>query len=328
MASNRKKTEKQKDFQKKKLKVGKTAPKSTSHTDTSFTAKSISLPHQSILKAKNEETEFQKSMSLLRHHSPITRKEVLVNLQKNLPTNISLYSTMIKSIVPLIVDPSRSVRSSLLQLLKTVAESEKGIVELHARSIILFVHSAMSHINVDIRNDSTKFLSFLVEFGTDATVRSSWMKTLRSFFLILNWQLVETKQNLSMAVANSCIQSNDKGRKAREEHLESLGKFLEAGLFEPKSNEGNSAVMKIPHPYTCHYLLPTTPQPYAHLKIFAKQLSNTEDVNCDDVETRRVVFLEHFAKGVRKGIEGAIKEGGLVAKECKNLQIIVNRVSV
>lgn len=50
MGSKRKKAEKQKDFVKAKLRVGKTAAKPDNHTDTSFIAKSISIPNQTINK--------------------------------------------------------------------------------------------------------------------------------------------------------------------------------------------------------------------------------------------------------------------------------------
>lgn len=42
-SSTRKKRDKKKDFQKVKLKVGKTAPKASNFTDTSFRAKCTSM---------------------------------------------------------------------------------------------------------------------------------------------------------------------------------------------------------------------------------------------------------------------------------------------
>lgn len=53
MASKRKRKEKQKDFAKAKLKVGKTAQKPDNYTDTSFKSKTISLPNQSIASSSN-----------------------------------------------------------------------------------------------------------------------------------------------------------------------------------------------------------------------------------------------------------------------------------
>ncbi|RDW45480.1 Rix1 complex component [Yarrowia lipolytica] len=141
MVSARKKKEKKKDFQKTKLKVGKTAPKSNTHTDLSFKAKTISLPNQSIVKGitgaggvpvgstvsplNNE--DFKHHILLLKHHSAGTRKEALIYLtnawNKYLASSDDL-GVNIKPIVdaaaPLVLDLSEKVRAELLLLLRAL----------------------------------------------------------------------------------------------------------------------------------------------------------------------------------------------------------------
>lgn len=97
MVSARKKKERRKDFVKTKLKVGKDKAKANNHTDTSFVAKSIHLPNQSIAKAANQDgasgsdnsqggtglgsERLTHYLSLFRHHSPSTRREAVLYVQ-------------------------------------------------------------------------------------------------------------------------------------------------------------------------------------------------------------------------------------------------------
>lgn len=150
MGSKRKKAEKQKDFTKAKLKVGKTAAKADNHTDTSFTAKTISLPNQSLNKkqatsalstSKREEVDLTHQLSLTKHHSSDTRKEILNQIQQHLPSNPSLYKQILTSIIPLILDQSQKVRNALMALFSACAKKQPGLLDLHLRSIILFIHS-------------------------------------------------------------------------------------------------------------------------------------------------------------------------------------------
>lgn len=216
MVSSRKKREKKKDFQKTKLKVGKTAPKSNTYTDLSFKAKSISLPNQSIVKAGGSSATTQTHLglaspllnenfihhiSLLKHHSPATRREAIVyltNTWNQYLTHSDDLGVNIKPIVdgaaPLILDASQKVRNELLGLLRSLCY-EPGQVDsvaanqldkvstpqftlrpefykansplsLHTPTLALYIHSAMTHITPDIRADSTKFLLLMVSPAT------------------------------------------------------------------------------------------------------------------------------------------------------------------
>ncbi|CCH44125.1 Pre-rRNA-processing protein [Wickerhamomyces ciferrii] len=327
MGSTKKQKEKKKDFQ---LKVGKTKAKPSNFTDTSFVAK--------ILSKRNldQETDLIKRLSLVKHHASTTRKETLIYIQEHLPENPSLYKQILNAVVPLIIDQSRSVRSALIDLLVHASEKQPNLMELHTRSIILFVHSAMTHIVPDIRNDSTKFLDVLIKFGPDSLVRSAWVKTLKSYFGLLSWTLNDTKQSVSLAITSSSVTNSS--NKTKKQSLDSLIKFINTGCFPDESASGKQKIVLTSHPLTTKYLIPVTPQPFAHLKLFTVELSsktnknttdNTIDLNtisCEDYLTRKKVLIEYFIPQIRKNSKNLVKEGGEVGKSAHTLLSVCDKV--
>ncbi|KAG4300569.1 hypothetical protein PCK1_003173, partial [Pneumocystis canis] len=110
------------DFQKSKFKIGKTKKtKFPLLTQESLKMKQITLPKQSILidhptphHAKN--AFFIHTLTLTKHTSETQRKDAL-NILKHHFFSSSFDSTvltpMIKTIIPLMVDPAPSVRDAL-----------------------------------------------------------------------------------------------------------------------------------------------------------------------------------------------------------------------
>lgn len=337
---SKKKREKNKDFAKAKLKVGKTAAKPSNYTDTSFVAKTISLPNQSIsIKNVDSDIDLIKRLSLVKHHSNQTRKETLIYIQQHLPSNPSLYKQILTAIVPLILDQSQSVRLALQELMVAIAEKQPNIMELHARTIVLFIHSAMTHINHAIRTDSCKFLNILIKFGPDSLVRSSWIKTLKCYFTVLGWTLTDSKQAISFAITTTSASSNvnHNGNKSTKIAIESLVKFIKAGAFN-NIDEGDENIILFGHSLTSKYLVPTTPQPYAHLKLFTKELTKSSqstgigsdnnqkiDLNtsCEDYQTRQSILKEIFLPQMKKQVVNLVKEGGDLGKEAKTLENLI-----
>ncbi|ODV96799.1 hypothetical protein PACTADRAFT_48611, partial [Pachysolen tannophilus NRRL Y-2460] len=266
-----------------------------------------------------EDVDLTRHLSLTKHHSATTRKEVLNYIEAHLPSNPSSYKNLLNSIVPLIMDQNSLVRQSLVSLLISISKKQEGIMELHARSIVLFIHSAMTHIQPDIRNDSTKFLKILVDYGPNSLIKSSWIKTLKCFCQLLNWQLnVDSKKSLSLSISTKSISSKSNSQ-SRLYHLEILSNFLNKGLFkfeiEKNLDDISNNDLKIYsiHALTNLYLLPTVPEPYTHLKLFIKELpSNTNpnnssfiDLNntsCEDIETRRKILIDFFEKPMKRGL--------------------------
>lgn len=336
MGSVRKKKEKQKDFQKAKLKVGKTKAKPSNHTDTSFVAKAISLPNQSIGGARNVDAEIDliKRLSLTKHHANQTRKETLIYIEQHLPSEPTLYKQILTAVVPLIIDQSRSVREALVSLLLKAADIQPNLMELHARSVILYIHSAMTHISSDIRNDSVKFLDILIKHGRDSLVRSAWVKTLKAYFSILAWTLNESKQSVSLAITTSSVTKTSSKSKAGI--LDSFVKFIKAGVEDEQLDPEQIKITV--HHLTGKYLIPSTPQPFAQLKLFHRPEATTKNKNttdqtidlntisCEDSKTRTKVLVEFFVPQIKKHVGNVIKEGGEQGKAARSLEKLCENV--
>lgn len=340
MGSRRKKAEKQKDFNKKKLKVGKTAAKADNHTDTSFKAKTISLPNQGLNKStssndnvqKKEELDLNHHLALTKHHSATTRKEVLIYLEQHLPSNPSLYKQILNSITPMIHDSSLNVQTALISLFNECGEKQHGLLSLHVRSVVLFILSAMTHIQPVIRNGATKFLQVLITYASTALIKSYFIKIMKSYFHLLNWTLSNDKKSMSLAITTgSAIGGTTK--KARIGHLHVLHAFLKAALFEDETVESNFNIDTITiHPLTYKYLIPDVPQPFTSLKLFTTELptiqrsqnsnyslQDLDTLSADDLQTRRKVMQDVFMKPVLNNLNSLIKEGGEVGKEAHSI---------
>lgn len=356
MGSKRKKAEKKKDFVKKKLKVGKTAAKPDNHTDTSFVSKTISLPNQTLNKKTvnggtehKEEVDLTHHLSLTRHHSSQTRKEVLNYIEQHLPSNPSLYKQILTSVTPLVLDESQSVRKCLVSLLTACAKNQSGLLDLHIKSLILFIHSAMTHIKPDVRNSSSSFLSVLVSNAPNSLARSYFIKTMKSYFALMSWALTDDKKSLSMAIStSSSIGGSTKN--ARIGHLKILRDFLKICIFPHKDeniNELDPNQICQTHPLSYKYLVPDTTQPYTSLKLFVHemaQLKSTGDdekdsrgsgdgsftindlntISAEDLDTRRKVMHDVFLKPLMKNLNNMIKEGGEVGRESNSCLAILN----
>ncbi|SGZ56304.1 CIC11C00000005490 [Sungouiella intermedia] len=335
MGSKKKKAEKKKDFQKTKLKVGKTTAKPDNYTDTSFTARSISLPNQSIAKKVDAHLTGQVDLThhllLTKHHSAATRKEQILTLT-----------------VSLVTDQSASVRRAFISLLAACADKQPGLLELHMRSIILFVHSAMSHIQGDIRSTSTGVLEVLVDKAPAALVKGYYVKTLRQFFTLMSWTLTDDKSAVSPAV-NTTSSLDGSSKKARVGHLTFLTKFLEAALFEQPVKESSTSIdwsnYVTTHPQTPRYMLPANSLAFAPLKLYitelpsnmlAAQAANSsvdgayslydlEKVSSEDQDTRRKITYDVFLKPLKKNLTSIMKEGGEAGKEANTCIAVVDR---
>ncbi|CAI5755931.1 unnamed protein product [Candida verbasci] len=324
---SKKKKEKQKDFKKAKLKVGKTAAKPDNYTDTSFKSKTISLPNQSITINSNS---LQHELSLLKHHSSNTRKEILIQLESHLPSNSSQYKLIISSILPLIIDDSRMVRLQLVSLFKKIAIKQPGLFDLHLRSIILFIVSAMTHIQPNVRNTVSLFLEILIDYSN---IKSYYNKILKNYFILMGWNLNEDKKSISLAINNNGSLNDENSKKARIEHVRILNKFLQKTMFEEKIDNGIKIDVAI-HPQSYKYLLPhNVPQPYSPLKLFVNEIqengtgvvggsalsiTDLDSISTEDLGTRMKIMNDIFKPTLVKNLKGLLKEGGDIGREANN----------
>lgn len=350
MGSKKKKQEKKKDFQKAKLKVGKTAAKPDNHTDTSFTARAISLPNQSIAKKVDahlkDQVDLTHHLLLTKHHSAATRKEVLNYIENHLPSSPSLYKQILTLTVSLVTDQSASVRRAFISLLNACAEKQPGLLELHMRSIILFAHSAMSHIQGEIRATSTGVLDVLIQKAPVAFVKGHFVKTLRSFFSLMSWPLSNDKKAVSLAV-NTTSSLEKSSKKTAAAHLAFLSRFLEASLFDAAEKNTSAvdwtAIVTV-HPQTPRYMLAANSQAYAPLKLFvtelpsniastqsqevaegAYSLGDLDSLSSEDQETRRKITYDVFLAPLKKNLSTIVKDGGEAGKEANVCMSIITR---
>ncbi|ODV79950.1 Pre-rRNA-processing protein IPI1 [Suhomyces tanzawaensis NRRL Y-17324] len=353
MGSKKKKADKRKDFVKPKLRVGKTAAKPDNHTDTSFVAKTIHLPNQSLAKPAGQaqsdrgDVDLSHHLSLTKHHSSTTRKEVLAYIQAHLPNNPSFYKNILTAVVPLILDQSAGVRAAVVSLLVACAHKQQGLLDLHMRTVVLFIYSAMTHILPDIRNDSTKFLQILVDHAGQSVARAYFIKTIKNFFGLLAWTLTDDKKAQSLAITTS-LSLGGSTKKARIFHLIVLRKFLEASLFEPTGAVNDVELAAAVHAQSYKYQLSQAPQPFSPLNLFTTtlprsrtvenslsnqgvddgtfSLKDLDSISSEDLETRRKILKDVFFKPSLKNLKSLIKEGGEVGREANSCMAVLEKL--
>ncbi|EGV64057.1 rRNA processing protein [Yamadazyma tenuis] len=266
MGSKKKKQEKRKDFVKQRLKVGKTA-KAANFTDTSFKSKGISLPNQAI-GAKS----IEQYISLTRHHSFSTRKEVLVMLQKHIPNDPKLKQQLIKALIPMITDDAKEVRDALLELMKMLVDTNMALVEVNSNQLILYIHSAMNHINPSVHNGSVGFVNLIVDNFPLHLIKSHFVKTLDGYFNLLGWTKTNNKSVSSVSKKNLLT------------HLASFNKFLDVSLQESESSD------KVHYNALTHlYTFPTSGNPFTQLNLFSVLNGSSTDL-----VSRKKVIVETY----------------------------------
>ncbi|KAI1304865.1 hypothetical protein EDD11_005038 [Mortierella claussenii] len=266
-SSSKRKKEKNADFKKTKLKVGKKKAVADSFTDTSFKSKAISLPSQSIthdktaLLTNSRNVTFMELITQLKHYSPGTRKDALLGLRDLFhrhPHLLPLHlGVLVNTVVRLLIDDSSVVRKALQTFLA------EFIPMLHPRDVhpflpllIVYTCSAMTHILEDIREDALKFMDLWVAAGGQIVVNGFWDKIIPNYVSLLTSDSNATnasKLSSAMSFAASAssgmvagsgsataaskpISGASTGKnapgslKAKSDVLQSLAGFLQEGL--------------------------------------------------------------------------------------------------
>ncbi|KAF5313979.1 hypothetical protein D9611_006871 [Ephemerocybe angulata] len=173
--SVKKKRDKAADFTKAKLKLGKGKKAADNAIDTSFKARSIVLPTQSIVIEKDATTpltrrnhSFNDLIILLKHYSAVSRKDAILGMRELLEAHWDMLESnltvLINAVVRLIGDEDSSVRKTLLGFLSWLIPRipTENLIP-HAQLLILFTTSAQTHIFPEIRIDAIKVLDILLE---------------------------------------------------------------------------------------------------------------------------------------------------------------------
>ncbi|KAF9822049.1 hypothetical protein IEO21_00043 [Rhodonia placenta] len=185
--SSKKKKDKAADFTKAKLKLGKGKQVPTNAVDTSFKARSIALPTQSIVLDKSSQAPttkrkltFDDLTSHLKHYNAATRRDAILGLRELLESYPGLIGSnltaLVSSCVRAIGDEDASVRKALLSflgwLLRQVPPED---ILPHSPVLLLFTTSAQTHIFPEIRIDAIRFLDLFLELIPDV-VTEDWLQ--------------------------------------------------------------------------------------------------------------------------------------------------------
>ncbi|OWT40035.1 pre-rRNA-processing protein IPI1 [Cryptococcus neoformans Bt1] len=187
--ATRKKKEKQADFVKAKLKLGKGKKQASNTTDTSFKARSIALPGQEALNralqisegAGPSEPTTANGLTLedifirLRHPNSVVRKEALGGLREILQVDVSReVGKVLRALGGLVADDDVAVRKGLLGLLDWyLAHLSQSVLSPHLPLLVLQASSALSHIFPEIRLDACKLVHLMLQYVPNHVV-SSW----------------------------------------------------------------------------------------------------------------------------------------------------------
>lgn len=321
-SSSKKKKEKKQDFQKPKLKVGKTRPKNTNSTDTSFSAKSIVLKQQNLSESGRDAGGlFNHNLSLLSSKNDVQRRDALTYLTTVVSANPDGLpqpaSTVLTKAQPLILDGNSSVRQQLLKLLKALPKSQLGSLE----QTLLYTRAGLTHLSADIRIASLDILDWLLVTNGQAVISTagSWVKTLQTFQNLLSWQstaasaATPTDGNWSSTKTTSKMGSN----KLLVHQLNSLSHFLTAGLRrdapDPDAEQQRAAALFPLHRTNAH-LLPGKSNPFGYLNLFGAPRDMESEIY-EDVEERMNVLIEmNMHSAFQHGVLEAKREGGEVGR--------------
>ncbi|GME36074.1 Mg2+ transporter protein CorA-like/Zinc transport protein ZntB [Neofusicoccum parvum] len=344
-SSAKRKKEKKKDFQKPKLKVGKTKPKADNFTDTSFRAKSIIVKEQSIhTTAPTASATFTHHLGLLNHKSDTQRRESLSYLTTAVTTarsqNAPLpqpVSVIIPKILSLIYDTSTPVRQQLLKLLQALPPAD---VRPHVSELLRRTRAGMTSLSTDICMTSFDVLDWLLATHAGETVgcAGGWVHTLKCFLSVLGWKDPSASASggqkwttSSAAAANTSSHANaEKLKKLRHHQLTSLVAFLRVGVADdPAAAEAASkeaqavAVAWFPlHQAHFHMLPNQSPNGFAHLNLFGAP-KDEDGQMFTDRQGRQQVFARAIQPAIVSGLQNAKKEGGQIGRAAGELEKVL-----
>ncbi|KAJ1301416.1 hypothetical protein OPQ81_008676 [Rhizoctonia solani] len=189
--SSKKRKEKAADFAKAKLKLGKGKKAPSNEIDTSFKARSVALPNQTI-RTEEQVTEqgvpttrrrltYDDLLVHLRHYNPGTRKDALQGLRELLGDYseliISNLGSLLDAVSKLIADDDHSVRKSLVSFLEWVLDQIPTVTLIpHAPPLLLFSAAALAHISAPVRADAVRVIGVLLEKVPHAVISGASLK--------------------------------------------------------------------------------------------------------------------------------------------------------
>ncbi|KAH9966572.1 hypothetical protein BC827DRAFT_1124143 [Russula dissimulans] len=252
--ATKKQKQKAADFSKAKLKLGKGKKLPTNQVDTSFKARSIALPTQSISFEKDanvpttkRKLTFTDLVAHLKHHNSNVKKDALLGLRELFEAHSELVESSLASLIGacarLIGDEDASVRRSLISFFTwlLLRVSSHDLVP-HSSTLLLFTTSAQTHIFPEIQIDAIRFLDLYLETFPDAVV-CGWRdgkaghgrRILEGYLSILSagTNLSDGGEDTSLVPLNTVTSVVVLSMASKLVVLKSLSKFLRVALSSP-----------------------------------------------------------------------------------------------
>lgn len=171
------------DFQKTRKKLGKGKQLNSNATDTSFKAKTIALPQQSISVDRSHALTTKRNQTLddlvvqTRHHSPGVRRDAVLGFLELVTTYPALLLTerqLLGGVLGLIGDDDVGVRATVIKYLRHVVRALSAEqLAPHLSPLLLYTTSALSHIMNPVRLDALLVLQLLLE-QAPAAATAGW----------------------------------------------------------------------------------------------------------------------------------------------------------
>ncbi|KFG77496.1 hypothetical protein MANI_028598 [Metarhizium anisopliae] len=314
-SSAKKKKEKQKDFQKPKYKVGKTKPKASNFTDTSFKSKAIVVGQQSLsTDAPDYVQQFKHNLSLASSsRSDKQRREALAFLTSQLsvdqPSNPVGTIALLNKILPLVSDSSTPVRAQLLKLLQTLPRDEIKHSTEHAS---MYIRAGMTHLSADISNDSLAVMEWLLEVAGSELVNcpGGWVKTLGTFCAMMGWAVSSSNGGWTSATRTS-MKAKDAQTLAKQ--ITALSRFLQAGFADESSQVESSSQY-----WDALYRVPRAPNSFEYLNLSGARRDEEGEMYSNRA-ARQEIFCKRFLDAISKGLDKAKKEGGATGRAASSM---------
>lgn len=316
-SSRAKKTAKQADFQKPKLKVGKTRPKASNATDTSFKSTAIVLKDQHLsINVRSLDDQIDLHIAHLGSRSEAQRKEALAALI-NAATKAKIPAQLVlEKALPLITDGSPAVREQLLRLLQTLPPDQCRGFE---GRVVLYLQTGLTHIASGVCRSALDLCKWASEVYGLALMSCSggWYKVLNCFLLLLGWQPVSaaSDSDKDWSGGGAAIEKLNKEPKLMVRVLETFASFLALGFSSPDAESENSNATFLgfrPH------LVPPHPNPYTRLGLF-EMPADIGDQLYEDAEARKSVFIAQFRGSIMRGCQIAKQQGGELGRAAGTL---------
>jgi hypothetical protein len=167
--------------------------------------------------------------------------------------------------------------------------------------LLLYIQSAMTHIQSDIRSQSTKFLAWLLDIGGTEIVKASWTTVLATYAVLLGWTADGREKARIQLDRGSSMVGNVMVTKR---HVSVLYSLLSRGMSEISASKPNrpkllnyntTKLTALQHPRIEYYVLPTHSAPFAHLNLFSSTTTDPQ-LSSHDITSRRIQFRSNSLK--------------------------------